>query len=43
MYTQIKTSGGINLVPIETTLLSSRTIFLEGEINHETDRCKGLQ
>ena len=36
MYTQIKTSGGINLVPIETTLLSSRTIFLEGEINHES-------
>lgn len=36
MYTQVKSSNGITLVPLETRMLSSRRIFIEGEINHET-------
>lgn len=34
MQTQIKSSNGITLVPIETRLLTSRKIFVEGEIDH---------
>ncbi len=33
---QVKTSGGIYLVPIEARFLTERRIFLEGEINAET-------
>lgn len=33
MYAQVRTSGGINLIPLETRLLSNRRIFVEGEIN----------
>lgn len=36
MNTILKSSNGINLVPIETRLLSDRKIFLEGEINEES-------
>lgn len=36
MNVQIKTSGGITLVPIETRLLANRKVFIEGELNHET-------
>lgn len=36
MNTMLKSSNGINLVPIETRLLSDRRIFLEGEINEES-------
>ncbi len=35
MYAQVKTSGGINLVPLETRLLGERKVFIEGEINQE--------
>lgn len=35
MNTIVKSSNGINLVPIETRLLSERKIFLEGEINSD--------
>lgn len=35
MYTQVSSSNGITLVPLETRLLTSRKIFLEGEINQE--------
>lgn len=35
MYVQVKSSNGINLVPMETRLLAKRRIFLEGEINHK--------
>lgn len=35
MYTQVKSSNGITLVPLETRLLSSRRVFIEGEINQE--------
>lgn len=35
MYTQVKSSNGITLVPLDTRLLSSRRIFIEGEINQE--------
>lgn len=33
MYTEVKSSHGIALVPLETSLLSKRRIFIEGEIN----------
>ncbi|MBO5371603.1 MAG: ATP-dependent Clp protease proteolytic subunit [Lachnospiraceae bacterium] len=33
MYTQVKSSNGITLVPMESRLLSDRVIFIEGEIN----------
>ena len=36
MYTQVRSSNGITLVPLETWLLSGRRIFIEGEINQET-------
>ena len=36
MYTQVRSSNGITLVPLETRLLSGRRIFIEGEINQET-------
>ena len=36
MYREVKSSNGITLVPIETSLFSSRKLFLEGEINHES-------
>lgn len=36
MTFEIKSSGGITLVPAEAHLLSSRKIFLEGEITDET-------
>lgn len=35
MYTQVRSSNGITLVPLETRLLSDRRIFIEGEINQE--------
>lgn len=35
MTFEIRNSGGIMLVPAETHLLSSRKIFLEGEITDE--------
>ncbi len=35
MYIQTKSSNGITLVPIETNLLTSRKVFIEGEINSE--------
>lgn len=34
MHVQVKSSGGITLVPIESRLLANRQIFIEGEINH---------
>lgn len=36
MNIQIKSSNGITLMPLETRLLASRKIFIEGEINTET-------
>lgn len=42
MYKQAKSSSGISLIPLETSLLANRTIFLEGEINHET-ACRFLR
>lgn len=36
MYTQVKSSNGITLVPLETRLLSGRRIFVEGEISQES-------
>lgn len=36
MHIQIKSSNGITLMPLETRLLASRKIFIEGEINAET-------
>ena len=36
MYTQVKSSNGITLVPINTRLLSERKVSLKGEINHES-------
>ncbi|MBQ1389209.1 MAG: ATP-dependent Clp protease proteolytic subunit [Clostridia bacterium] len=33
MYTQVKSSNGITLIPIETRLLAERKIFIEGEID----------
>ena len=36
MNVQVKSSNGISLVPLDTRLISSRKIFLEGEINAET-------
>ena len=36
MNIQIKSSNGITLMPLETRLLTSRKIFVEGEINTET-------
>lgn len=36
MYTQVKTSGGINLIPIETKLFGERKLIVEGEITQET-------
>lgn len=38
MNVQVKTSGGITLVPMETRLLANRKVFIEGEINH-TSAC----
>lgn len=35
MYTQVKSSNGITLVPLATRLLTQRRIFVEGEINQE--------
>lgn len=35
MYFQVKTSGGINLVPLSTRLLADRKVFIEGEIDRE--------
>ena len=32
MYTMVKSSSGITLVPVESRLLSERKLFLEGEI-----------
>lgn len=36
MHIQIKSSNGITLMPLETRLLASRKIFIEGEINEQT-------
>lgn len=36
MYIQVKTSNGINLIPAESTLLTARKLFIEGEINSES-------
>ena len=35
MYYQVRTSGGINLVPLTTRLLANRKVFIEGEIERE--------
>ncbi|MBQ7916317.1 MAG: ATP-dependent Clp protease proteolytic subunit [Firmicutes bacterium] len=35
MYVQVKSSNGINTMPVETRLLSQRRIFLEGEIDQK--------
>lgn len=35
MHIQIKSSNGITLMPLETRLLASRKIFIEGEINEQ--------
>lgn len=35
MYVQVKSSNGIQLVPMETRLLADRKIFIEGEINEK--------
>lgn len=35
MYTQVRTSGGITLVPIESRLMGERKVYIEGEINRE--------
>ena len=39
MYTIVKSSNGISLVPVESRLLSERKLFIEGEITSET-ACK---
>lgn len=36
MHIQIKSSNGITLMPLETRLLASRKVFIEGEINAVT-------
>ena len=36
MHIQIKSSNGITPMPLETRLLASRKIFIEGEINEQT-------
>ncbi len=36
MHIQIKSSNGVTLLPLETRLLASRKIFIEGEINEQT-------
>lgn len=36
MNVQVKSSNGISLIPIETRLMSERTVFIEGEINPGT-------
>ena len=36
MHIQIKSSNGVTLMPLETRLLASRKIFIEGEINEQT-------
>lgn len=36
MQFQVKSSGGISLVPLETRLLAERRVFVEGEINAES-------
>ena len=36
MYLQVKSNSGITLVPSETKLLDTRTVFLEDEINSES-------
>lgn len=35
MHAQVKTSGGITLVPIESRLMGERKVFIEGEITSE--------
>ena len=34
MYVPVKSSNGITLIPIETRLLTSRKVFIVGEIDH---------
>lgn len=36
MQTQVKTSGGITLVPLETRHMAKRRIFIQGEISSES-------
>lgn len=36
MNVQVKSSNGISLVPVESRLMASRKIFVEGEINADT-------
>lgn len=36
MQLQVKSSGGITLVPLESRLMAERKVFLEGEIGPET-------
>ncbi len=36
MYKLLKSAGGLTTVPLDTVLLDSRHLFLEGEINSET-------
>ena len=36
MYIQKKSSNGIILVPLDTSLMAERKVFIEGEINQET-------
>ncbi len=36
MNVQVKSSGGISLVPIDSRIMSDRKIFIEGEITRET-------
>ena len=36
MNIQVKSSSGISLIPMETSLLADRKIFIEGEITQET-------
>lgn len=36
MYTEVRTSGGINLIPMETRHLSKRRIHLRGKIDQES-------
>ena len=36
MNIQVKTSGGIVQIPIETRLLAERKIFIQGEINNDS-------
>lgn len=36
MNVQVKSSNGITLVPVESRLMASRKIFIEGEIDADT-------